>query len=668
MIIITENNFKSTGKILPVEEPDKDPNVVFYPSIFNSNATRKINDTINTPEFNNINEIWFTDDPSWQYKKTIAPFPFTNVINNLRQDIEKITKKTFNSCLITRVYSGGNWNQNSAKWLGYDFIVPTVFVGPQMKLVFENKNADTHFLDVTNGSLLIQRENVGKYWKIKIDKDDADDEEVTHLITFYHIYPPEKVTKKYTDRPSGRKIALPYDISRIYLDTKYRFAFARKIKTSLSDIHDVKEGHQCFMKNGVNTLKKYIKMRHLIGTGDWGNVYSACLAGDTQCKRQFAIKMSRITNEEFKDPYSESGMAWYEIWMLKDIIKPIVAKNLCPNLPVFIDTFLCDKCDFIFRKGDVQHPCIITVMELAQSDMRDYFKFKPQSDEEIYSALFQIMAGLHAIQMSGQILNRDIKSKNILVYDVKPGGYWHYKIGKNDFYVPNFGKMFILNDFGVSTLYDPNFQLYPNKTKKTFNLGSRFAINIDGIFSPIEASTEYHMDSMRKTRQVQWIDSNTGEIHKTSYGANYKLDRETGVVIDTRTVLTPLQKAYLFKNGVPTNPKKWSFFEHPNIIPPFEFYNDVQDTLRMFVGGKRSVQSGNHTIFPTISKNVKKVIEPYLGTKENASKRVFSVHAYYVLAGEFITKFFTETYSYQTKPAGKEISFYDMNKCLSKQF
>ena len=199
-------------------------------------------------------------------------------------------------------------------------------------------------------------------------------------------------------------------------------------------------------------------------------------------------------------------------------------------------------------------------MELASSDMRDYLKFMIPTDNEIYSALFQIMAGIHAIQMSGQILNNDIKSKNILVYDVKPGGYWHYKIGKYDFNVPNYGKMFVINDFGVSTLYDLNFQLYPDKKRRTFNLGSRFAINIDGIFSPIEAGLEYTNNELQKTKSVKWLDTVDGSLHQTTKGATYKLDRKTGQVVISRTFLTPIQKSYLFRQGVTTNSKSWAFF------------------------------------------------------------------------------------------------------------
>ena len=85
----------------------------------------------------------------------------------------------------------------------------------------------------------------------------------------------------------------------------------------------------------------------------------------------------------------------------------------------------------------------------------------------------------------------------------------------------------------------------------------------------------------------------------------------------------------------------------------------------MFVGGKRTTQKGNHVLYPSISENVQKSIKPYLGQSENAKKREFSLHTYHVLAGEFITQFFTKTHNYQTLPKGKKLGYYDMNKCLS---
>ena len=670
MIILSENNFKPLEKVPHVEDPENVPDVVFYPEIFDKPSIEKMVNILDSMAFGINDWIWLSDHPDITYNSRISAVPFPYFIEKIREDVEKITGRSFNSCLINKYQNNKKWYKSEKKWLGFDFIIPSVSFGAKRKLKFISKRAGvTREVKIQSGSLLVERENVEKYWETELSS--TDDSIPFYTLSFYHYYR-DKVDNCINPKLSGRQDTirkkLPVDLTSVYLNNKMRVALARKFRNGLFGIRGIPEGDQCFMTNGINELSKYIKLGKLIGTGDWGNVYSACLT-TKKCNRKFAIKMSRITDEDYKDPYTETSSAWYEIWMLKDIIKPLVKKNICPNLPLFIDTFLCSKCDFIFRKGDKTHPCIITAMELASGDMRDYLKFGSFSDKELYSALFQIMAGLHAIQMTGQILNNDIKAKNILYYNVKPGGYWHYKIGSQNFYVPNYGKMFVLNDFGVSTLYDPNFQLYPSKQRTTFNLGSRFAINIDETFSPVEAGTEFIGNELRKTKPVKWTTITKGDLQQTSRGASYKIDRKTGQVIISHTVLTPIQKSYLFRKGVSTNPKTWDYFEHPYIIPPFEFYNDVQDTLRTFVGGKRTTQKGNHALFPTISKKFQKTVSAYLGLAENAKSREFSLHTYHVLAGSFIKQFFSKTVNYQTKPKGKKISYYDMNKCVQfKQF
>jgi len=671
MIILSENNFKPLEKVPHVEDPENVPDVVFYPEIFDKPAIEKMVNILDSMAFGINDWIWLSDHPDITYNSRISAVPFPYFIEKIREDVEKITGRSFNSCLINKYQNNKKWYKSEKKWLGFDFIIPSVSFGAKRKLKFISKRAGvTREVKIQSGSLLVERENVEKYWETELSS--TDDSIPFYTLSFYHSYR-DKVDNFINPKLSGRQDTirkkLPVDLTSVYLNNKMRVALARKFRNGLSGIRGIPEGDQCFMTNGINELSKYIKLGKLIGTGDGGNVYSACLTTEKKCNRKFAIKMSRITDEDYKDPYTETSSAWYEIWMLKDIIKPLVKKNICPNLPLFIDTFLCSKCDFIFRKGDKTHPCIITAMELASGDMRDYLKFGSFSDKELYSALFQIMAGLHAIQMTGQILNNDIKAKNILYYNVKPGGYWHYKIGSQNFYVPNYGKMFVLNDFGVSTLYDPNFQLYPSKQRTTFNIGSRFAINIDETFSPVEAGTEFIGNELRKTKPVKWTTITKGDLDQTSRGASYKIDRKTGQVIISHTVLTPIQKSYLFRKGVSTNPKTWDYFEHPYIIPPFEFYNDVQDTLRTFVGGKRTTQKGNHALFPTISKKFQKTVSAYLGLAENAKSREFSLHTYHVLAGSFIKQFFSKTVNYQTKPKGKKISYYDMNKCVQfKQF
>jgi hypothetical protein len=660
MITVTENNYNSLENIPHVSDPVKKPDVVFYPSIFSLPVIDKIEKVLSSAKYKK-GKLYFADDPELRIDKKGLIRPFPPIIDKLRSNIQKVTGYLFNACLISN-----KWNSSdiSDELLGYDFIIPSIYIGKPTRIVLESNIYNIREkIDLVSGSLVVERESVINYWEI------IDNFSESFVVTFMHVYKKEKINECLVPvKKIGTKIKLPYDLSLLYLKSRLRHTFGSKIKKGLSIIHSIPEGQQCFMKNGINDLRKYIKIGKLIGTGDWGNVYSACLPTDKNCRRKFAIKMSRITRDDFDDPYTETSNAWYEIWILKDILKPLVELNICPNLPLYIDTFLCDNCDFIFRKGDNKHPCVITVIELASSDLKNYLKFGSPSDDELFSSLFQIMSALHAIQMSGQILNNDIKSKNILVYDVKPGGYWHYKIGKNDFYVPNYGKLFVLNDYGVSTLYDPNFQLYPNKKKRVFNLGSRLAINVDGIFSPINTTTEFTNNGLRKTKPITWYNTKDGSLHRTSYGGKYKIDRKTGQVIKSNTTLSEIQKSYLFRKGVTTNSKTWGFFEHPYIIPPFEFYNDLQDVLRTFVGGKRTTQKGDHILYPSVSENVIKKIKPYMGLAENSGKKEFSLHTYHVLAGEFITKFFTETHNYQKKPNGKKISYFDMNKCIqSKQ-
>ena len=646
MIILTEKTYKPLGQVPHVEHPDEIPDVIFFPVIFNHHTVNSMIDILNSIVYID-NKILFADNASLVYKQ-LKPHPFPFHIENLRDDVEKIAGRSFNTCLI-RKYDGYDTTLHNLdkKLIGYDFIIPSISFGATRTIQFVSKyDADMKEIKMESGTLLIERELVDKYWSSELVPTYKSD--TLYFMSFY-----------YMDIKSSKKQILPKDLPVVY---RTRYEFTKKIKNGLSGIRVVSEGERCFIKDGVNELSKYIKLIKLIGIGDWGNVYSACLTADKMCVSKFAIKMSRITDDDYKDPYTETSAAWYEIWMLKDILKPLVKQNLCPNLPLFIETFLCSKCDFIFLKGVETHPCVITAMELASGDMRDYMKFSIATDKELYSALFQIMAGLHAIQMAGQILNNDIKSKNILYYNVKPGGYWHYIIDKQDFYVPNYGKLFVLNDFGVSTLYDPNFQLYPNKKRKTFNLGSRYAINMNEIFSPVEAGVEYTDNKLNKTKSVRWVSSG-GTVQHTSKGATYRIDRKTGQVLMSRTVLTPIQKSFLFKKGITTNPKTWSYFEHPNIIPPFEFYNDVQDTLRTFVGGKRTTQKGSHTVPPHISKTFQKTLKPYLGLAENVKDRQFSLRTYHVLAGSFIKKFFTKTVNYKVKLSGKQIGSYNMDKC-----
>jgi serine/threonine protein kinase len=135
--------------------------------------------------------------------------------------------------------------------------------------------------------------------------------------------------------------------------------------------------------------------------------------------------------------------------------------------------------------------------ELANGTLKEFFESSPNV-HQTKSALFQILAGLHTIQMNGQIMHFDIKAQNILYYNVIPGGYWKYVIHDKVFYVPNYGKLFVINDFGISRPLSPHLKITYSKHEH-FKLGSRYGIIVNNKLTPIEM----HSDNV-----IYWSDNN----------------------------------------------------------------------------------------------------------------------------------------------------------------
>jgi hypothetical protein len=257
------------------------------------------------------------------------------------------------------------------------------------------------------------------------------------------------------------------------------------------------------------------------------------------------------------------------------------------------------------------------------------------------------MVAIHTIQIYGQIMNFDVKKQNILYYDIETGGHWQYKIHGKDYYVPNYGKLFILNDFGVSRTMTPEYPLYREKNEISFRLGSRYGIVKDGNFLPLIAKNQVaEKDQMiynSQTDKVKWPG------HHTS-GAEFRMLRETGEVLPLKIELTEEQKDHLISLDITTDTSSIDFFLHPEVIPPFEFYNDTQDAIRTFIGGKRTTQKGKHGKLECITKSFTEKMNQYVGKGEAMKTRVFSEKANQVLAGYFIEDFFTKYTNYTKQP------------------
>lgn len=434
-------------------------------------------------------------------------------------------------------------------------------------------------------------------------------------------------------------------LSYIYLSPNERLKYATKIRRLLQPTTSKPLWKQCGQKNLVISEE--------LGKGSYGFVN----LGEIQQNR-FAIKTTTLKPEAVENPYSRHVSAWHETLILTELFKPLIERNDCPNLPLIYNAMTC-------KKGDKHN--LTTFVELGSGDLKHYFYEENPTTEELYSALFQIMAGLHAIQLNGQIMNFDVKKQNILYYRVDPGGYWQYNIRGKNYYVPNYGFMFILNDFGISRPMSPNFVLYKSMKSKTFRLGSRYAMVIDNKFVPIVA--ENKTDSEGKLVEPDMVEWRQDGKKFMTTGAEFRIDKKTNSVIPIKIKLSHAQRKFLKKNNIAQDPTKKDFFLHPEIIPPFEFYNDTQDVIRMFIGGKRSTQRGYHRAYEGLSKEFAKQLKSMAGIsdsvrikerdedreKEGLQSGIFSLNPSHVLAGHFIEEFFGKMEKFMERPNKKSM-------------
>ena len=456
----------------------------------------------------------------------------------------------------------------------------------------------------------------------------------------------------------------PMDLSLVYRTTQSRVNLSNLIKQHLSSIVKV-FGEVCV--NGKNTkLLEKIELKKLLGFGCFGNVYSACLPKPCNDNSyNFAIKLAKLKKNEFRwNRIVEFRQSFHEYFFLNDLIKPLVVNGICPNLPLLIDTFTCNDCEIItpqFDRNKYTHDkissgndCLLFLTELATlGDMRHWVNSKPKPNEDqLYSALFQIMAGIHTIQTKLQLVNSDIKSDNIIVYDVKPGGYWEYVVYGKKYYVPNYGQLFILNDFGTSGTYSPDYNLTETKKEKEIGLGQRNKIIINGKYSiansksgalypgSIIAYDKKNPDMFDVIEHYKW--------------ALIFLDIKTQEIDDGGLELTQQQKDYLRQKNITTNTKSKQFYNHPDIIPPGSFILDTQDCIRMFLGWPKASQRNQLHPRIDITKKMRNQLSVY-GMYGILPRYHRSTRPQNEIAGYFIQEFFSIHKDYTQKPKNGKI-------------
>ena len=320
-------------------------------------------------------------------------------------------------------------------------------------------------------------------------------------------------------------------------------------------ITNIKAGLTSVTSGGVHCasdLLEYLTHVKTLGSGSFGQVDSYCLPKGG-CKYSFVIKQAAVPRNKLRSKTKNKSQEWQEFYHLKAMTEAMTSGR-ASNLPMLIDHFICDSCDITHRgaKASKNSGCIIYVLEQADGTLGNYLETDP-SDGDLRNCLFQLMASLHSLQENFRLYHNDVKAVNILWFKVPAGGYFKYNVDGNVYNVPNNGNMFMFTDFGVS---------------ESFNLANMRSKLISGKFHGIKGM--YEIDGDR----VKLIEGGRKIIDG---GVQYS------------SVLVYANKLEPAGYNV-----QRALIEDSDRSVPVEFFSDMRDLLKSFVGGTREAQPGDH--------------------------------------------------------------------------
>jgi serine/threonine protein kinase len=204
-------------------------------------------------------------------------------------------------------------------------------------------------------------------------------------------------------------------------------------------------------------------------------------------------------------------------------------------------------------------------------------KLKDLRDEVILSILFQILFAIACIQLKYGLFHNDIKKENILVKVIPSGGYWEYNVNGVTYQVPNYGYMVALNDFGVSIAFNSDIS---NK------------------------------DYGRRQAKVVY-DNNTNEYYFEPFTTQYYPSvNKAGKVTRIPTYVRNGQTWNHFYKNFDSKPSISVELNNLALFPAYYFNYDIIDTMYMFIGGKRTLQPGDHYAMK-VSRNIHNLLKDY---------------------------------------------------------
>lgn len=125
-------------------------------------------------------------------------------------------------------------------------------------------------------------------------------------------------------------------------------------------------------------------------------------------------------------------------------LKDLIDNNICPNFLYYYNNL------FLFGKYYI-------LVEIANGTAEDWMMSK-HSVEEWKSFLFQFLISVYIFQIYIKGYHTDLHFRNIFYKKIKTDTYFEYNVDGNKYYIPTYGKLFMMADFDKvqSLLFNDN--------------------------------------------------------------------------------------------------------------------------------------------------------------------------------------------------------------------
>ena len=199
-----------------------------------------------------------------------------------------------------------------------------------------------------------------------------------------------------------------------------------------------------------------------------------------------------------------------EVKVLEDLTKQVIDFK-CPHFPISYGHLRCNNSraksdnldDYSIVKDkhkkkklfpelvNKNKSLLIQINELAAGDLASYLN--SNKNKNISNTIVQLILSILFFNDFTKSYHTDLHAGNFLYHIVKPGGYFHYNIYGEDYYLENKGYLWVIWDFGLIKPFTENNKYGPTNYNYSINFDYDYILDAIEYYDDILTSDDSNL-------------------------------------------------------------------------------------------------------------------------------------------------------------------------------